>query len=269
MLSFRLWLGETIYGSDFWDTRISPNRLIKQNCEERELEAHRYIAANTTITIPKLHKIHRRKGEKLALEMEYLTNCSPLSVHWKTFTKTQKNALVDEIAGYINQLRALEPPNPHQISSTDGNPCFHGRVGTVQPFGPFATLSDFHKLLRGNTPLEASEPVFGANVVRCHQRDSGIRFTHGNLQVRNILVRRGDATVAAIVDWGWAGWYPEYWEYTTAHFEQVFCMEFYAMLRETLGRVETRYDEELEAERSLFRAIEEPLDAMMGASSLS
>jgi aminoglycoside phosphotransferase len=39
-------------------------------------------------------------------------------------------------------------------------------------------------------------------------------FTHGDLSSLNILVRGGD--IVGIVDWETAGWYPSYWEYTTA-----------------------------------------------------
>ena len=39
-------------------------------------------------------------------------------------------------------------------------------------------------------------------------------FTHGDLSSLNILAC-GDKVVG-IVDWETAGWYPSYWEYTTA-----------------------------------------------------
>ncbi|EQL30608.1 hypothetical protein RJZ56_006950 [Blastomyces dermatitidis] len=39
-------------------------------------------------------------------------------------------------------------------------------------------------------------------------------LTHGDLNSPNILVD-GDKIVG-IVDWDTCGWYPEYWEYTTA-----------------------------------------------------
>ncbi|KAK6856449.1 hypothetical protein PG995_006636 [Apiospora arundinis] len=39
-------------------------------------------------------------------------------------------------------------------------------------------------------------------------------FTHGDLNPSNIFVR-GDEVVG-IIDWETAGWYPDYWEYTSA-----------------------------------------------------
>ena len=42
-----------------------------------------------------------------------------------------------------------------------------------------------------------------------------IRFTHGDLTLRNIMISGapGAQKIAGIIDWEQAGWYPEYWEY--------------------------------------------------------
>lgn len=254
MLSLRLWLGDKIYGSvGISCTRISPDRMIKYT-EESELEAHRYVAANTTIPIPRLHGVHKHRGQ-LALETEFLPGCETLQRSWKRFTDVEKQALVDEISGYIKQLRELEPPNANRVSSTDGNACRQIRVGSVKRFGPFDDIPAFHKLIRGNWDFEKSQQIFGEDVVQVHQREYKIRYTHGDLGAQNILVR-DDGTVAAIIDWECAGWYPEYWEYTMAHYNSVLLPEFYEMLREKIDR----YDDELKAERALWRWLDQPLD---------
>jgi hypothetical protein len=59
-------------------------------------------------------------------------------------------------------------------------------------------------------------------------RDHPPVFTHGDLQQKNILVRKvpcsgkGEETrfkyEIAILDWEFAGWYPSYWEYSRALF---------------------------------------------------
>ncbi|KAI0869344.1 hypothetical protein GGS24DRAFT_493822 [Hypoxylon argillaceum] len=41
-------------------------------------------------------------------------------------------------------------------------------------------------------------------------------FTHNDLVACNILVKRNSSNLAAIIDWGQAGWYPAYWEYCKA-----------------------------------------------------
>lgn len=49
--------------------------------------------------------------------------------------------------------------------------------------------------------------------------DSLITFTHADLHMKNILVTTDSMPrLMAIIDWGQAGWYPEYWEYCKASF---------------------------------------------------
>lgn len=37
-------------------------------------------------------------------------------------------------------------------------------------------------------------------------------FTHGDIAPRNIMVDE-NGNITGIIDWEWAGWYPDYWEY--------------------------------------------------------
>ena len=76
---------------------------------------------------------------------------------------------------------------------------------------------EFHPALAG--------PFQGANAVRQFQDACGIEInievsiisTHNDLVPHNIILSPGpNPTVAAIIDWGQAGWYPAYWEYCKA-----------------------------------------------------
>lgn len=42
-----------------------------------------------------------------------------------------------------------------------------------------------------------------------------VHFTHADLHLYNIIISDtpGCRSIVGIVDWGQAGWYPEYWEY--------------------------------------------------------
>lgn len=72
---------------------------------------------------------------------------------------------------------------------------------------------------------ELAGPFHGANAVQQFQDACGIEinsevpivFTHNDFVPPNILLSSGpDPKVAAIIDWGQAGWYPAYWEYCKA-----------------------------------------------------
>jgi thiamine kinase-like enzyme len=58
-------------------------------------------------------------------------------------------------------------------------------------------------------------------VVACQARRHRIVFTHSDLVSRNILVD-SNGQLQAILDWERAGWFPEYWEYTTSLQQDIF-----------------------------------------------
>ncbi|KAM0261129.1 hypothetical protein ACHAQJ_002391 [Trichoderma viride] len=58
----------------------------------------------------------------------------------------------------------------------------------------------------------SSVPSNVATALTCHFRsDSGIRFTHGEISPRNIIVQ--NSKIVCILGWDSGGWYPEWWEY--------------------------------------------------------
>ncbi|KAG5913969.1 hypothetical protein E4U61_006251, partial [Claviceps capensis] len=72
-------------------------------------------------------------------------------------------------------------------------------------FGPFVDEDDFNNTLRC-IPLP--------NVV--HSSGHEIVLTHGDLNMRNIMMHNG--RLSGIIDWETCGWFPDYWDYTKAHF---------------------------------------------------
>lgn len=256
LLSFRLWLGRKLFGSiggAFYPagTRISRRRCIKWPCEAPEVEALHYVAAQTTIPIPKVHNIHHYKGS-LGIEMAFVPG-TMLAQCWTELSTREKDNIVTQLCDYIRQLRALSPSEPTAVASANGGPCREVRVGEPL-FGPFDDIESFHKCLRGGMPLEKAKETFGELVTECHDRSYAIKFTHGDLGMQNILIQNGK--IAAIIDWECAGWYPEYWEYTRAHYNRLDMPDFYQILA---TRMDT-YDDELKAERHLWKIFDQPLN---------
>ncbi|OBT87252.1 hypothetical protein VE02_02949 [Pseudogymnoascus sp. 03VT05] len=82
-------------------------------------------------------------------------------------------------------------------------------------FGPFENIQDFHEHLRGGLEPHVDNPDDVSSLIAWHNSPFPVPvFTHGDLSSLNILAR-GDEVVG-IIDWETAGWYPDYWEYTTA-----------------------------------------------------
>jgi aminoglycoside phosphotransferase (APT) family kinase protein len=163
----------------------------------------------------------------------------------------EKQAIVRQVAGYINQLRSLEPPQKEIVASAELGPCLDGRVG-YRVFGPFTNHEEFHSLLRGHISLENSVQSFGEAVPRIHTRQYRTCFSHADLGTGNLIVR--DRKIVAVIDWQFAGWYPEYWEYTKAHYGLYNMPDWYSGFENAV----TRYDNELAAEMALWERLDQP-----------
>lgn len=260
--ALRLWLGKHLYGVLGHPEypagyRISSKRVVKWPCETPELDGHRFALAYTNLPVPKIFQAHTWRG-RLAIEMEYVPHCKTIQECWHTLSSEEKQGIVRQVSEYIQQLHCLTPPPElsSKVSAVKGGPRRDVRISSSTLFGPFEDVADFHRCLRGGVESDAVREIFGEKVADVHNRPYAIRFTHGDLGVQNILVR--DGKVVAIIDWECSGWYPEYWEYTKAHYNSALLPEFYEMLRQHIPR----YDDELAAERALWRSFDQPLDTI-------
>ncbi|ROT37804.1 kinase-like protein [Sodiomyces alkalinus F11] len=253
-LRFRLWLGRKLYRPfNSSVVRVSRHRVIKGPCDPPEVEAMQYIAEHTTIPVPKVYKVHTTSDHRIYIEMEYVEGVT-LDSAWRKegrLTPEQKKTIFEDIKDYVSVLRALPPPADDLVASALQNPAYDCRIGS-RFLGPF-THADFHSLLRQRMPLEYVESCLGDEVAKVHTTASyRTCFTHGDLVPRNIIVR--DGRVAALIDWGFAGWYPEYWEFTKAHYDYFPGEDWWEHLREALPC----YDAELAAERILWQMVADP-----------
>ncbi len=61
-----------------------------------------------------------------------------------------------------------------------------------------------------------------------------IKFTHNQMRPKNILFK--DGHISAIINWAHSGWFPEYWEYTTAMTTYNRRQDWNAILDNAIGR---------------------------------
>jgi hypothetical protein len=241
--------------------RIGRHRVVKGPCQLAELEALRFVAQITSIPVPKIHRTYIYHG-KLFIELEYIKG-QDLGCAWRQdlLFADQKKAIIDELAGYVSQLRNLQPPQTGIVASAESNSCLDYRIGT-RLVGPFPNHEEFHTFLRGHIPLEDCRKVYGQQVFQCHSRHYRTCFSHSDLAQRSIIV--DDGKIVAIIDWAFSGWYPEYWEFTKAHYGLLNVPDCYSEFK----RVMPCYDDQLEAERSLWAQFDEPGNQMCGWSSI-
>ena len=213
----RLWVGKMIFGSDEPKVvRVSRHRLVKGPCCPPELEAMRYVAENTSIPVPKIHSTHILDFF-FYIEMEFVEG-TDLAVAWMTeglLSERDKETIFEDIRDHICQLRELAPPKQDIVFSALQHEVRDCRMGS-RLFGPLSQ-DDSHSSLRGNLRIESCAKSFGEEAAKFHTQSYRTCFTHADLIPRNIIVRGG--RVVAIIDLAFSWWYPEYWEYTKAHYD--------------------------------------------------
>lgn len=248
-LRLRLWFGKLIYrplGPSVY--RVSPHRIIKGPCDPPEIEAMRYVASNTTIPLPKLHHVHTEKDGRIFIEMDFIPG-ETLDSAWSSLSTAQREVLFADLQRYLTCLRQLPPPAQDLVSSALQNPAFDCRVGD-RFFGP-VDHAGFHSLVRGHCAMDDVAQFLGGDVVSTHTSSYKTHFTHADLAPRNIIVR--DGRIAAIIDWAFAGWYPEYWEFTKAQYTRFRGQEWAHFLSFALPG----YEKELRAEQALWETLPE------------
>lgn len=173
-----------------------------------------FIARNTSIPVPKIYCAFTYKGWTYIVMQRVRGEC--LANSWKSRSPESQARILQQLKEMIDSMRRITPPST-AIANADGGRLWDCRLpGKSLSFGPFGNIDCFHQYLRGGIKSPSSEyPPDLNELVDLHSREwPPPVFTHGDLSSLNILVE-GD-TIVGIVDWETAGWYPMYWEYTTA-----------------------------------------------------
>lgn len=233
---------------------VPPRFVIKAGSfkDLSEASTMRFVAQRTSIPVPKVycsfkHKditfivMRRVRGQML------IGGPDSTAVSWKQRSSESRAKILTQLRDMVDEMRSLSPPSDGKVANVDGGSLWECRLpGGTGRFGPFEDVAAFHLHLRKGMPspphpdqLEEVKDL----IARQEKGSWPLRFTHGDLSSFNILVR-GDEVVG-VLDWETAGWFPSYWEYTTAW--NVSPMnEFW---RDEVGKFIEPFPEELEMER--------------------
>ncbi len=177
-------------------------------------------------------------------------NGHPIAHGWLARNAGSKAKVLSQLKGMIQDMRSITPPGPG-VTNVDGGPLFDYRLPGPVPFGPFTSIYAFHNHLHQGLEPSQVPPTAPSAVIEMIRLHNGVWpptvFTHGDLSSLNILVRGDD--VVGIIDWTTAGWYPSYWEYTSAC--QVHL--FYSFWREEIDKFLDTMPEELAMEETRRR----------------
>lgn len=204
---------------------ISKHKILKKGYSVHLTEAVtiNYVAKHTSIPVPKIYCSFLHKNRAYII-MERIQGDN-LAAVWPNLSKESLQNIFSQLKNIIQELRALKPPPNTGVESCVGGSLYDSRLPHGTPrFGPFKTIQEFHLWLRNNTEAtqigdhvteEDADGIKGMIVKQDGPWSSPV-FTHCDLNPSNILIRKNQ--IVGIIDWEFSGWYPPYWEYTSAWF---------------------------------------------------
>ena len=198
-----------------------------------EGETMLFIQEATSMPVPRIYALFKDPISKKAyIIMERIAGKS-LDSEWPFLSQTQKDTITIKLRASFDEMRKLQSPGGY--CSLGKRPLLDNVFWTgntadtiAGPFETEAELNDamIEKYIFNNLPRMKADFYRRAFPLIFH--DHPPVFTHGDLQQKNILVRKvpcsGKGEEArfeyeiAILDWEFAGWYPSYWEYSRALF---------------------------------------------------
>lgn len=177
-----------------------------------EAQTIMYIAKHTKIPVPKIYLAFTHK-EYTYILMQRIHG-EPLVKGWLQRPQASRMKILASLKKQVDEMRTLHSHSA-KIGSVIGSSLYDPRLPSAGRFGPFEGVKEFHDFLRDDIQAHDGHNDDVKELIWLHdQHWDAPTFTHGDLSSFNVLVR-GDEVVG-IIDWETAGWYPSYWEYTTA-----------------------------------------------------
>ncbi|KAF5628920.1 aminoglycoside 3 phosphotransferase and choline Kinase family [Fusarium sp. NRRL 52700] len=190
----------------------------------QEAEAFQFISSKTKVPVPEFYALLVELDTGISfIVMEYI-DAKSLGDLWPSLAAPDKLEITNQLRAALEDLRSLEPPS--YLGSVNRRPLTDGvfwtpeqNPATSDPFNNEEALNE--GILKR---LAESEPKAHLTLLRtlitATLRDHNIKFTHGDLQSKNILVKRTGPNDSGyeikIIDWEISGWYPEHWEFCNA-----------------------------------------------------
>lgn len=183
-----------------------------------EAENMRFVREHTSVRLPRLYGTYEAGDGRSYLVMEHIFG-DPVDVAWPMLSPEQKHGVAAQLKGYFDELRTL--PSENYIGSLQRGPLICDMLRGPNA-GPFASEADFNDALvkyfdfeTNNNDFKYAKRDYHVVIIKGMLNDRHeIVFSHGDVGKRNIMIHEGQ--VSAIIDWEYAGFYPEYWEYAIA-----------------------------------------------------
>ncbi|KAK0479887.1 hypothetical protein EDD18DRAFT_1295467 [Armillaria luteobubalina] len=178
------------------------------------------VRKQTRIAIPRMRRVIRHlhpEGNGLIV-MDLVRDSQQLRVTWPSLSLWGKLKVILTIRLYLWQLRRVQHASSSRIPGPLGPaplPCNGLQFGFDEK-GPFPTISALETHFRKeHAAAEVRASRGWAPSPDCKPLDpsafTSLMFTHNDLNMRNLLLDKDG--VLWVVDWGWAGFYPPWFEF--------------------------------------------------------
>jgi aminoglycoside phosphotransferase (APT) family kinase protein len=196
-----------------WDAQTVVKQIVADTTSE--VAAMRLVLEITSIPVPRVFQSFVQAGTNAAIIfMEYIDG-EPLDQVWETYTTTQRENIIAQLKGYIDELRQII----HKfIGSVNGSGCNDQNFDNMPNYGPYTSEDGIREGIVKSLQENCSENAWTDMVIsfiKVIPNQNRIVLTHGDLVPRNMLVK--DERIVGIIDWEMESFYPEYWEYVKGH----------------------------------------------------
>ncbi|KAJ4138413.1 hypothetical protein NW768_002240 [Fusarium equiseti] len=191
------------HGNAITKYTISPDGMAG-NDYPNEAQVLRFLKEHTKVPVPEVIT-----SDWDRITMEYIEGQS-LKEAWPSLEPHQRSEILAQLSDYIAQMRALKGI---YIGRLDGQGAIVPTIFT-RSGGPFRTLREFQEWLVRPRQRYADMSIYWEQITTQLGDEYPIVFTHGDISSRNVQIR--DGRIVALLDWEWAGWYPDYWDYVFA-----------------------------------------------------
>lgn len=207
---------------DGWGSKITKqgNVVTKYGPKVRpgELEAMRLMTEHApSVPIPTV--LHSRFNPRVSNGQISMTYVQGLCIAdcWPICSDKVKKKICREVWAFIAEIRKV--PWPEHLKdawccAADGAVSFDPLLGDKKDIMPTLDSDEAvrKRMFELYTKCGGPSHVDRRSVFEMLPTSSGTVFTHGDIRPQNIMIHR-QGKVISILDWEFAGWFPDYWEY--------------------------------------------------------
>ncbi|KAJ5129826.1 uncharacterized protein N7515_005865 [Penicillium bovifimosum] len=194
-----------------------------------EAEAMKLVAKHTDVPVPEVIFTHFDPVEDVPPSVCLKPSYRPpegtigmtivpgitLEKKWDTLDDEAKESICLQLWNLTSKIRNI--PRPQELEglyqcAADGSPSQDPMLEDLQkPARPILNDSELHARIYERY-LHFGGRRYENQLLDMFPLSERSVFTHADIAPRNVMVDEQN-NVTGILDWEWAGWYPEYWEY--------------------------------------------------------